>query len=700
MRNRPVFLPLYLPLIGGAVFSAFLLPGGVVVQQETGASLFLSPSGGAFPIGSTFDVSIHLNTNGQFVNAIEVQLKFPANKLQVVSPANAPRSFIDIWATPPSYSNKDGTVTFQGGVHKPGINTDNGIISTVTFRVKDTGSASVKILDDSRVYLADGTGTDVLTKTTGAIYQLVLPPPAGPFITSPTHPDQTQWYRENAAVFRWEKDPEISGFSYALSDSPVEDPDSISEGVRTNASYQNISDGVHYFHIKSLRGGNWGGVTHYGVKIDNTAPADFPVIISPNAYTSTRQPLITFSTTDQTSGVDHYELKVLHLNPESPKSDNSPFFIEVDPPYSEEFNIGKYEVIVRAFDQANNFSEATARLTIANPIFEIIREEGLKIRGTILVPWWIAIIAGLILLLTGLYVLRAMLVLHRRASEALDSGAARHPDIAQKMNVLREKQKEYGASDHNGSIMRALLLAILVGAWLGIFGLFQPVYADTLDQKLEPPIVTSFPKTISNDEILYIGGRASAPEAQIVINLQKIDNGNAFTFTANTDSKGAWFFVFPEFLTGGEYQVWTQLKVDQSTSQPSPELRLTVAPAAIRIGKQHISFQELYFILLMIFATAFFAVMAFALYHYSRFRVKRERLFREVREAEESVRRGFALLRRDIQAELSLVRGLKMSKETGAQEKMREERLLRDLEWANTYIGKEVWDIEEAEKNL
>lgn len=699
MHNGLKFRGLYAVVLGFLLLGSHFFIPRAFAQNGSGASLFLSPSAGAFSVGSTFDIAIHLNTNDQFVNAVEVRLKFPPDKLQVVSPANAANSLIDIWASPPSYSNKDGTLVFQGGIHKPGINTDDGIISTVTFRVKDTGAASIKFVDTSRVYLADGTGTDILTKTTGAIYQLVLPPPAGPFIASPTHPDQTRWYKEDTAIFRWEKDPEITGFSYALSDVPVEEPDNISEGVKTSLSYQDLPDGLHYFHIKSLRGGSWGGVTHYALKIDATPPAEFPIKISPNEYTSTRQPLIAFATTDKTSGIDHYEFKALHLNPESPENDNANFFIEVDSPYSETFDIGKYNIIVRAFDHANNFSEANVRLTIANPIFEIIREEGLRIRGTFLVPWWIAIIAGLLILALGIYVFRAMLILHRRTAEALDLGAAKHPDILGKMTALREKQKEYGNGDRGGNIARILLFAILAGAWFHISG-FPHAYAAELDQKLEPPIVTSFPKTISNDEILYIGGRATAPEAQVVINLQELDSGSAFTFTVNTDTKGAWFFVFPEFLSGGEYQAWTQLKVGDSTSQPSPELRLTVAPTAIRIGKQHISFQELYLVLFVLFAMAFLILVAFTLYHYGQFKIKRRKLFGEIREAEESVRRGFALLRKDIQAELSFVHRMKLSKELSGEEKGKEEKLLHDLEWVNTYIGKEVWDIEEAEKDL
>ncbi|MDZ4229681.1 MAG: hypothetical protein U1C53_00935, partial [Candidatus Veblenbacteria bacterium] len=69
-----------------------------------------------------------------------------------------------------------------------------------------------------------------------------------------------------------------------------------------------------------------------------------------------------------------------------------------------------------------------------------------------------------------------------------------------------------------------------------------------------------------------------------------------------------------------------------------------------------------------------------------------------IREAEESVRRGFAVLKRDIQAELNVVRKAKLSKQLSAEEHAREAELMKDLDWVEKYIGKEVWDVEQAER--
>jgi len=101
--------------------------------QGAGASLYLSPGNGTFFVGSTFDVSIFVNTGGNNVNAVKVDLKFDPRKIQIASPT-AGKSFIEVWISPPVYSNVDGTASFQGGVPSPGINTSSGVVSTITFR--------------------------------------------------------------------------------------------------------------------------------------------------------------------------------------------------------------------------------------------------------------------------------------------------------------------------------------------------------------------------------------------------------------------------------------------------------------------------------------------------------------------------------------------------------------------------------------
>ena len=109
-----------------SLFAVAILFGVAVIifpaksANAAGSSFYLSPATGNYIVGSTFTVTIYLNTSGQSVNAIEADLQFPAQKLQVVSPSSGV-SLIQIWTDQPSYSNSNGTLTFQGAIPNPGI---------------------------------------------------------------------------------------------------------------------------------------------------------------------------------------------------------------------------------------------------------------------------------------------------------------------------------------------------------------------------------------------------------------------------------------------------------------------------------------------------------------------------------------------------------------------------------------------------
>ena len=190
-------------------FLFFLLP---LFSRAEGASLYLSPSSGTFYVGSTFDVSILLNTGGQDINAVEVNLQFDPEKLQVARPTTG-KSFIEIWISQPAYSNVRGRLSFIGGIPSPGINTSSGLVSTVTFRAIAPGKASISFLDSSGVYRNDAKGTNILDSVGRGEYEILIPPPEGPKVYSSTHPDQNKWYKNNNPTFSWEKEEDVTSLS-------------------------------------------------------------------------------------------------------------------------------------------------------------------------------------------------------------------------------------------------------------------------------------------------------------------------------------------------------------------------------------------------------------------------------------------------------------------------------------------------------
>ena len=700
-RQRTAFV--FLLVITLAVLPFFPSFSTKEAQAQRSASLYLAPSVGTFTVGSTFTVSLHLNTGGSFVNAVEANLSFPPDKLQVVSPTTG-KSFVHVWTAQPTFSNIDGTIKFQGGVPAPGINTESGLISTVTFRVRNTGAAAIRILDSSQVLLNDGLGTNILGQTTDGLYYLSLPAPAGPLVTSPTNPDQEKWYASKNIVLRWEVDPNTQGFSYILNDFPVDDPDDISEGLRAGVSYKDLADGSYYFHIKRLREGIWGGITHFKIQVDNTTPASFKTSFSPDNYTSNRRPILEFTTTDTVSGLDHYELKFIPLDATRAKEDagktETQFFIEATSPYSQRLELGRYEVVVRAFDRAGNFYQSTDRLTITYPFFEIIREQGLRLGGLYIIPWIYVWIFASILLLVLAYFARKLWEWHRRLEQQIDA-AHEHPAVSEKISILKEKQKEYGIRSNSEKLMLLLFIAFVIGIafWA------PPVAAQTNISRgeilpLEPPVITLFPESISNDEIFYIGGRAGAPDGEVIIYVQGIESGSTFNDSVVTDKTGAWFYSLPQFLNSGKYIVWTQFKAGDEISPPSSRLDLSVAPTAIQFGDDRFSYQDLYLVFVLVLLASTVGLLIFIIYHTFHIRLKNRKLLQKIQEAEDSIRRGFLVLQHDIESELALIRKVKLGKQLSLDEKLREEKLLKDFETISNYVEKEIWEIGEAERKL
>lgn len=347
-----------------------LLQGGIAEA----ANLRLTPAVGSFILGSTFDVSVIMNTDNAPVNTIEVELNFPADKLQIANPSLG-RSIVQIWASPPTFSNREGRIYFIGGIPSPGINTSEGVVQSFTFRVVAPGAAKISFGKNTSVLANDGFGTNVLKQTSPAEFKLLLPPLQGPDVFSPTHPEQGKWYRDPNPIMKWSGSPNPDGFSYLLDHNPNTAPPTSVMATTSEATFSNLESGIWYFHVREKAGGNWGGVSHYFLNIDTMPPADFNIEVSPSVRTSARNPIFRFFTTDSLAGFDHFEIKLIPLK----KGPNeSTFFFEASSPYQfSDLKTGRYEAIVRAYDKAGNSRDKSAVLNIIFSPLSFINSEGI-----------------------------------------------------------------------------------------------------------------------------------------------------------------------------------------------------------------------------------------------------------------------------------------------------------------------------------
>ncbi len=373
------------------------------------AVLRLSPASATFILGSTFDVSVILNTEGAAANTVEAELHFPPEKLQIANPSLG-KSIVQIWASPPTFSNQEGKIYFIGGIPTPGVNTSEGIVQSFTFRVVAPGEAKISFGPNTSVLANDGLGTNILKQTSPALFKLLLPPAQGPEVFSPTHPEQGKWYNDPNPTLKWTAVPSSQGFSYRIDHSPSSAPDAIVRTADSEVTFNDLESGSWYFHVREKAGGSWGGTSHYAVNIDTQPPAAFGVDVSPSLRTTEARPILRFFTTDARSGFDHFEVKMVPL---STGPGDSSFFFEASSPYQlSGLKPGRYEVVVRAYDKAGNFRDESVTLTLLSSRFQIVSPEGVDL-FVIFVPWTVLLPIVLALALLFVIVLVAMWVRHR-----------------------------------------------------------------------------------------------------------------------------------------------------------------------------------------------------------------------------------------------------------------------------------------------
>lgn len=670
-------------------FATMSVPSALADHTGSGAELFIEPTSGGAIVGETFQASVYLDTNDHTINTIDVKIKFPADRLQVVSPSVG-RSIIGIWTAPPSFNNTTGELHFQGGIPSPGINISKGLISTITFRVRSVGTANLSFLGDSKVLLNDGLGTDILTNTTGSSVRLTLPLPQGPIVTSPTHPNQEEWYKSKTATLQWETEfGGIQGYSYVVNSTPVDDPDDISEGLEEEISYKNLPDGFHYFHIKALRNGNWGGTTHFAIKIDSTPPAEFNIDILPEQKTTSKFPIINFETTDAHSGISHYELRIVPLTKgvdEALEQTNDGFFIEAQTRYIAQVDLGEYDVLVRAYDNAGNYRESAEKLEVITPLLTFSRS-GVGVLSKFTIPWWLVILIGLILIALLAYLSRASIKLHQKAHADRTEGALNDPVIKRRLEELqRQRQKYTGASHKMAAFFLLISLTGLYSGWIGTVKAQEII-------SLPPPIITTVPLDIANDQLFYVGGQTDVVDSEVIIFLQNVQDGQVTSQSVMSDKKGDWFYAFRDPLMSGTYLLWAQGKVGSQFSPPSPQKEISVSKTAFQLGASRLSFETLYLFITIILFGAVVLLGSYTGYHLLHGRRKRKDLMREVEEADTVIKEGFKTLHEDISRELDVIHRAKLSKALSAQEEERERKMLEDLAEIEKFVNKEFHDV-------
>ncbi len=429
-----IFFILFLVLFS----SVLVVQGQTSVNEDDIKSLprveiFLSPHSGSFVDGTTFEVPIFLNTNGTSVKEIHLKLDFDKDKLELARPSGG-TSIINVWLESPKFDNTKGTISYVGAMPE-GIVTGSGLVATMTFRAIGTGEAKVSVDPTTEIFLNDGLDTKALLDLGRAEYSILKKMSEGVNVFSETHPSEGKWSNNNNPVVSWRSDIGVTGFSFILDNKPFTVPDNVIDTTDTTKAYENIGDGLWYFHIKAFKNGAWGNTGHFLLKIDTVPPAAFTPKVS-NLLSSAilaDRAIVSFFTTDNLSGVDHYEVGVVDKN--QPITE-APVFVQTDTSFQVPvLENSTVKVIARAIDKAGNVQEGYVDIAAPPALVRFIKTNFLFI--------FLAII--LIIILSRYLIKYNIIGSHKRRDNFSDLEGDIQKYLTQRKEIteagLSEKQK-------------------------------------------------------------------------------------------------------------------------------------------------------------------------------------------------------------------------------------------------------------------
>ena len=360
-----------------------------LASAEGVASLAISPGTGTYGVGKSFTVSVTADSPEGF-NSGNATLTFDPSLLTVTGVSKNNSAF-SLWAVEPSFDNAKGTISFEGG-NTTALSGKKTLLS-VTFKAAREGSAVVSFSAAS-ILAADGKGTDIAGTKSSATFTISAsapsdptpstpppptassgPKPDAPEVTVVSHPNEELYYSLPKAKFTWDLPGDVMVVRLSLDTKAATVPTTSYDPAISEKEFDQLTDGVMYFHLRYQNEAGWGATAHKKIMVDITPPPTFPLEVKPVASSS--DALLLFTATDTLSGIDHYEIVV---------DSGSPIKIPVSALAGGQYSLtgqspGEHTFKVLAFDRAGNSTTVEAKATIegsAATTKKIVEEEVVK----------------------------------------------------------------------------------------------------------------------------------------------------------------------------------------------------------------------------------------------------------------------------------------------------------------------------------
>lgn len=206
---------------------------------------------------------------------------------------------------------------------------------------------------------------------------------------------------------------------------------------------------------------------------------------------------------------------------------------------------------------------------------------------------------------------------------------------------------------------------------------------------IKTPVITYYPKEVKEGDLLEIRG-TTYPDASIDIFLKK-EGEKVVKQTTQSNSSGDFTLIWSPKLTNGLYEMLVQVTDEQGAkSNESSPLPIVVKSSAIfMIGSLAIN----YLSVIILFISVLFALMIGGWYVWHRFTLFRNRLKKEVREAEEALHKSFDLLKESLGEQIKMLEKTKNRRPLTEEEEKIIRQMKKDLGDAEKFVSKEIKDI-------
>ena len=214
--------------------------------------------------------------------------------------------------------------------------------------------------------------------------------------------------------------------------------------------------------------------------------------------------------------------------------------------------------------------------------------------------------------------------------------------------------------------------------------------ADFTIEAMQAPVITKYPQTITEGNLLAIEGTA-ASSSQVTVWIQK-QNSASLTQNVQTDGNGNFSLIADDNFTKGVYTVWAKAVDSRGAQSGSSNIVTTVV---IQTALERTGMATLNFLELAVPAIALIILLMFILwFSWNKFKIIKKKVRRDAGETQSAMHQVFSTLRENMSAQIRLLEKTKGHRELTEEELKIVKQLKKDLGGMEQFLSDEIGRVE------